>query len=130
MLADFDLHPTLPASDLQRARKFYQDVLGFSPEGEMEPEMTTTFRSGNATFEVFSSQFAGTNKATAAGWVVEDLEATVSDLRSKGIRFEEYDLPEMKTVEGILKGPDGSKAAWFKDSEGNILGLFMPGTAS
>jgi len=72
---------------------------------------------------VYPSQFAGTNQATAAAWQVDDLAAVVAALRERGVVFEEYDLGEIRTVDGIAVAPDGTKAAWSRDSEGNILGI-------
>ena len=73
---------------------------------------------------LYPSAFAGTNQATAAGFMVDDFDATVAELRSNGVVFEEYDLGEgMATIDGVITLPDGNKGAWFKDSEGNILGL-------
>ncbi len=79
---------------------------------------------GDTTLVVYPSQFAGTNQATAAGLGVDDVEEVVIDLRDKGIRFEEYDFGDFRTVDGIFTAPDGTRGAWFKDTEGNIIGLF------
>jgi hypothetical protein len=84
------------------------------------------YKSGGASLFVYPSTYAGTNKATAVGFRVADLPATVTELKSRGVRFEEYDIPNVKTVNGVYTTPDGD-AAWFKDSEGNIIGLFTGG---
>ena len=123
MLSDFAVNATLPAADLERARRFYEDKLGFkaadvSPAGVM-------YKAQNSGLYLYSSTFAGTNKATAAGFNVTNLKATVAELKAKGITFEEYDMGgEYKTVSSIMTTPDGL-AAWFKDTEGNIIGLFQ-----
>lgn len=117
---------TLPASDLDRAKAWYASVL------QLEPVDTT--EDGSAWYEVdgtrfllYQSRFAGTNQATAAAIGVDDVEATVAELRARGAVFEDYDLGEdFRTVDGILTMPDGRKMAWLKDSEGNILGIATP----
>ena len=122
MLCEFPTYPTIPASDLTRARRFYEETLGFDAE-QVSPA-GVMYRSRSAALFVYPSSFAGTNKATAAGFQVADLLATIKELKGRGVRFEEYDLPNVKTVGGIMKSPDGD-AAWFKDTEGNIIGLFQ-----
>ena len=95
----------------------------------VEPVETTEdgsywFELEGVRFLVYSSQFAGTNQATAAGLEVDDVEAAVADFRSRGATFEEYDFgDDFRTVDGILTTPAGTKLAWMKDSEGNILGV-------
>ena len=111
---------TLPASDLDRARSWYRDKLGLEPA--QDGEGGVMYDTGGVRFMLYPSQFAGTNQATAASWEVDDFDSAVADLRSRGVTFEEYDLPGLKTVDGIADSPEG-KAAWFKDSEGNILAL-------
>ena len=122
MLCEFPTYPTIPASDLTRARRFYEETLGFDAE-QVSPA-GVMYRSRSSSLFVYPSSFAGTNKATAAGFQVSDLPATMKELKGRGVRFEEYDAPGIKTVNGIVKTPDGD-AAWFKDSEGNIIGLFQ-----
>lgn len=114
---------TLPAADIDRARKFYAEVTGFtvSPQGE---DGSIRVQVADTSIMVYPSTFAGTNQATAVGLGVEDIEQAVAYLRDRGVEFEEYDFGEMKTVDGILTMPDGTKGAWFKDPEGNIIGLF------
>ncbi len=123
MLAGRTLSPSLPASDIERAKAFYREKLDLKPVEETE-NGDARYESGDGTFLLYQSQFAGTNQATAAGWMVDDVAATVAGLRNRGVVFEEYDFGEFKTEDGIMAFPDGSKGAWFKDSEGNILGLF------
>ena len=123
ILADAPVSAGLPASDIERARAFYEGTLGLPIVQEFEGALT--FSSGNGTMLfVYPSQFAGTNQATAAGWQVGDIEAAMEELRSKGVTFEEYDLPGLRTVDGIATlGP--TKSSWFKDTEGNILALIQ-----
>ena len=123
MLSDFPSYATLPASDLARARRYYEDKLGFKPSSV--DSAGVTYRAQNASLYLYTSTFAGTNKATAAGFNVTDVVAMVAELKARGITFEEYDMGgEYKTVNSIMKTPDGM-AAWFKDTEGNIIGLFQ-----
>jgi len=111
--------PTIPASDLSRARAWYADKLGFT-SGQQEAQ-AVLYRSGqDRLFLLFSSGAAGTARHQLAAWVVEDLAAEVAELRSRGVEFEEYDQPGLRTVDGIARTPVG-QAAWFKDNEGNIL---------
>jgi catechol 2,3-dioxygenase-like lactoylglutathione lyase family enzyme len=121
MLCEFPTYPTIPAADLSRARQFYEKTLGFDPD-QVTPA-GVLYRSKSSALFLYPSAFAGTNKATAAGFQVSNLPATVAELQGRGVRFEEYDMPDFKTVNGIAANPDGSKAAWFKDTEGNIIGL-------
>jgi predicted enzyme related to lactoylglutathione lyase len=121
MLANFRVGPTIPASDMERAKAFYKDKLGLTSSEETTGGVV--FESGGGTgIMLFPSPNAGKCPTTYAGWEVEDLEAVVADLKSKGVVFEEYDTPDYKTVDGIASFGD-AKAAWFKDSEGNILAL-------
>jgi catechol 2,3-dioxygenase-like lactoylglutathione lyase family enzyme len=120
MLRDFPVHTTIPASDLARARRFYEETLGF--EADRVTPAGVVYRALDSWFLLFPSSGAGTNKATACGFQVKDLQATVAELKGRGVRFEEYDMPNFKTVDGIVHTPVGS-SAWFKDTEGNIIGL-------
>ena len=122
MLSDFSVNPTLPAADMVRARQFYEKTLGF--DAEEVSDGGVMYRSGGSTLFVYPSSFAGTNKATAAGFEIADLPATIAELKGRGVRFEEYDMPGFKTVDGVMQTPDGH-VAWFKDTEGNIIGLFQ-----
>jgi predicted enzyme related to lactoylglutathione lyase len=121
---DFIVFASLPASDLDRARSWYEAKLGLTPESESQEGTLIYMQSESSGFMVYASEFAGTNQATSAGLAVADVEATVAELRARGVIFEEYDMGEdFRTVDGIVTSADGRKAAWFKDSEGNILGL-------
>ena len=114
---------TLPAADLDRAKAWYAKMLDLEPV-EIEPMGEVWYELGGSRFMVYSSQFAGTNQATAAGLLVDDVEATVARLKARGAVLEDYDFGEdFRTVDGIMTLPHGRKAAWMKDSEGNILGL-------
>jgi predicted enzyme related to lactoylglutathione lyase len=124
MLKENDLMAVLPAKDLARAKQFYDEVLGLEPPEVMDDE-NLLYRSGNGTaFLLYKSDYAGTAKNTQMGWGTDNIEAEVDDLRGRGVVFEEYDLPGLKTENGIATSTAG-KAAWFTDTEGNILNLFQ-----
>jgi catechol 2,3-dioxygenase-like lactoylglutathione lyase family enzyme len=113
--------PTIAVSDLGRARKFYEETLGLKFMDETPGGIR--FQAGKGTWLfVYPSQFAGTNQATCMSFEVDDLVATVKDLRDRGVTFEEYDFPGLKTVDGIADMGE-EKGAWFKDLDGNILAI-------
>ncbi|MDQ0821692.1 catechol 2,3-dioxygenase-like lactoylglutathione lyase family enzyme [Arthrobacter sp. V4I6] len=123
MLKDQQVGAILPAADITCARDFYRDKLGLEPENP-EADDNLRYKCGSGTsFFVYQTPNAGTAKNTQIGWMVDDLPAAVAELRAKGITFEEYDFPGLKTEDGIATTPDGSSAAWFLDTEGNILSL-------
>jgi catechol 2,3-dioxygenase-like lactoylglutathione lyase family enzyme len=122
----------LPAQDLERAKTFYAEKLGLVPVEERPGGLL--YHSGSGVFALFLSSGASSGNHTQMGWEVSDLRATVEALRARGVIFEEYDLPGFKTVDGIAvvtgnypsKGGIGELAAWFRDSEGNLLGIGQP----
>ena len=121
MLSDSRVHANIPAADLDRARRFYADTLGV-PVAEEHEGMIVVFRTnGGTTFMVYQTEYAGQAGHTIAQWHVDDIEAEVKDLKSKGIVFEEYDMPGVTWSDGIASIPSMGRAAWFKDSEGNIM---------
>jgi catechol 2,3-dioxygenase-like lactoylglutathione lyase family enzyme len=121
MLGEKEAAATLAVKDLAVARKFYEGVLGLKVAEANEEAFT--FKSGRSTVIVYRSQFAGTNKATAANWLVgPDIEKVAQGLRGKGVSFEHYDLPGM-TLQGDVHVGGDLKAAWFKDPDGNIIAL-------
>jgi catechol 2,3-dioxygenase-like lactoylglutathione lyase family enzyme len=128
MFGNAALHPVLPASDIERAKRWYLEKLGLEPVSEDEYG-GVQYEHGGGTFLVYLSEFAGTNKATAAGFRVEDFDAAIAELRSRGVVFEDVDFGEFgSTVDGVISMPDSEdRAAWFKDSEGNILSLSTMG---
>jgi catechol 2,3-dioxygenase-like lactoylglutathione lyase family enzyme len=124
MLKNYDIHTTIPVHDLQQARSFYAEKLGLRPTQETPGGLVYQLKGSQ--FALYPSAGAGTAQHTIAGWTVEDIEAEVSELRAQGVVFEEYDLPNLKTVNAIAAiGPN--RAAWFRDSEGNILGIMQEG---
>jgi catechol 2,3-dioxygenase-like lactoylglutathione lyase family enzyme len=124
VLENTPLTAALPASDLERAKRWYSEKLGLEPVEE-DAYGGAHYEAGGTHFLVFLSPFAGTNQATAAGFNVDNFDEIIDQLRSNGVTFEEVDFGELgKTVDGVISTPDGSgKAAWFKDSEGNILSV-------
>jgi len=124
-LSEAKAHATVAVSDMDRALAFYRDTLGFTPVFQMEG--ATTFVCGGGTLlDVYASEFAGTGKSTAASFEVADLKAVMAELRSRGVVFEDYAMGELKTVDGVADA-EGVRGAWFKDPEGNILGVVQPG---
>jgi predicted enzyme related to lactoylglutathione lyase len=120
ILEEAEFQATIPATDLERARAFYEQKLGFTPESVMEAGLIYRFGKGTGAF-LYPSSTAGAGH-TVGSWFVSDLPAAVEALRARGIEFEEYDFPGLKTVDGIADL--GSElSAWFKDSEGNILAV-------
>ena len=123
MFNGLPLHATLPASDYARAKAWYADKLGLTPVKEEANDMGAWYETGGARFLVYPSGSAGTNEATAASFTVDDFDAAIAQLRGAGVVFEEFDYEDFQTVDGVLTTPDGDRAAWFKDSEGNILAM-------
>jgi predicted enzyme related to lactoylglutathione lyase len=122
MLQKAPVYAYAPASDVARARKFYEKQLGFKPGKEIGGGVSYECANGTSFF-LYPSAGAGTNKASTLFWVVADVEKEVAELRERGVKFEEYDMPGIKTVNGIVKTPEGGRAAWFKDTEGNIMAI-------
>ena len=121
MLKNAPIVPYIPVANLGRARKFYEGILGLNPKEEYAGGVIYECGKGSWVF-MYQSAGAGTSKASTAFWTVDDVGAEVAELRARGVVFEEYDLPLLKTVNGIATA-GGAKTAWFKDSEGNILAV-------
>ena len=121
MLGKADATPMIAVKDIDRAKQFYTDKLGLKPFEEMGGEFFM-LKSGDTTVNVYKSEFAGTNKATALTFDVDDIDAEVRELKDKGITFEHYDVQGLKP-EGDIYSGEGMKTAWFKDPDGNILSL-------
>jgi len=120
MIESETAHATIAVSDIDRAKKFYGEILGFKVMDERSDGVR--YQTGNTWFLVYPSQFAGTAKSTYMSLDVPDLDAAVKELREGGIVFEEYDMPGLKTVDGIAE-IQGVRGAWFKDPDGNILAV-------
>ena len=121
MLMNSPIVPYIPVADMARARKFYEGKLGLKPREEYAGGVIYECGNGSWVF-MYPSAGAGTSKASTAFWAVDDVAAEVADLKAKGVVFEEYNMPGIKTVNSIATG-GGAKTAWFKDSEGNILAV-------
>jgi catechol 2,3-dioxygenase-like lactoylglutathione lyase family enzyme len=122
MLKDRKLHATIPVADMARARAFYEGTLGFAPSA-IEPGGTMYDAGGGTRFVLYpSGPLAGTAAHTLAGFSVADIDAEVAELKGRGVVFAEYDTEYVKTVDSIAT-TGNVRAAWFKDSEGNILGI-------
>jgi catechol 2,3-dioxygenase-like lactoylglutathione lyase family enzyme len=132
MLKHSHVATRLPAHDLERARLFYAEKLSLEPVEERPGGLL--YRCGSGSFALFISSGVSSGQFTQMAFEVTDLEATVQALRARGVMFEEYDLPGLKTVDGIAKVEGnypsksgvGELAAWFKDSEGNLLAIGQP----
>ena len=121
MLKNARIVPCIPVADVARARQFYEEKIGFTPKEQYAGGVIYECGGGSWVF-MYPSAGAGTSKASTAFWAVDDVAAEVAELKSRGVVFEEYDMPGIKTVNGIASA-GGAKTAWFKDSEGNILAI-------
>jgi catechol 2,3-dioxygenase-like lactoylglutathione lyase family enzyme len=126
MLGKADATPMIAVKDLDRARRFYEEKLGLNIKDEWGGE-GATLKSGDTLINLYRSEFAGTNKATALTFDVDDIDKEVSELKEKGIFFEHYDLPGLEQQGDLYVGEKGFKTAWFKDPDGNILSLIEGG---
>jgi catechol 2,3-dioxygenase-like lactoylglutathione lyase family enzyme len=120
LLENSEVYATLPAQDLERAKSFYADKLGMKPTDETPEE--ATYETAKGGFALFRSHGKASGDHTQLGFTVDDIEKAVDGLRERGVKFEEYDLPGLKTVDGIAE-IYGEKGAWFFDSEGNLLSI-------
>jgi|SRR3954463_7158949 predicted enzyme related to lactoylglutathione lyase len=129
MLNSSTITANIPASDLRRARDFYADKLGLTPSFEMADMMMIYKTDGGTIFTIYQTDYAGQAGHTIAQWHVTDVDGEVRDLKSKGVVFEQYDLPGVQWQDNVASMAEMGKAAWFKDSEGNILCIDdgMPG---
>jgi catechol 2,3-dioxygenase-like lactoylglutathione lyase family enzyme len=132
MLAGGRTATRLPAQDLERARTFYAEKLGLEPIDERPGGLL--YRCAGGEFALFASAGASPGTFTQMGWEVDDIEATVAELKARGVVFEDVDVPGLRTVDGIAdiegnypsKSAVGERGAWFRDSEGNMLGVGQP----
>lgn len=131
MLHNSTVATRLPAQNLDRARAFYADKLGLQPAEERSGGLL--YQCGNTRFALFASAGAASGEHTQMAFEVDDIEAVVDELRQRGVVFEDVSVPGLRTVDGIAevegnypsKGV-GERAAWFRDSEGNLLGIGEP----
>ena len=122
MLQNAPMYAYIPAKDVARARRFYEEKLGFKPGQEIAGGVVYQFAKGTSCF-LYPTPNAGTSQASQAFWQVDDVEREVAELKSRGVTFEQYDMPGVD-ANGILTA-GGAKAAWFKDSEGNIMAVIQ-----
>ena len=123
MLQNFPFYAYIPAKDVARARQFYESKLGFRPKVEVEGGVVYEFGDKTACF-LYPTPNAGTSRASQAFWQVHDIEREVAELKTRGVVFENYDMPGEKSPSGVITA-GGAKAAWFKDSEGNIMAIIQ-----
>jgi predicted enzyme related to lactoylglutathione lyase len=116
----------IPAADIERARSFYQDKLGLTPSAELVPGVLRYETAGGTAFNIYQTQYAGMAEHTIAQIHVGDVEKEVEDLKARGVAFEVYDMPGVEWRGEVAVMPEMGKAAWFKDSEGNILCVDEP----
>ncbi|HEX6675861.1 MAG TPA: VOC family protein [Actinomycetes bacterium] len=136
MLASSGVATRLPAQNLERARAFYSEKLGLEPIEERPGGLR--YRCASGEFALFLTDGAPSGSHTQMAWEVGDIRAAVAQLKAHGVVFEHYDVPGLTTVDGIAevtgnypsKGGVGERAAWFKDSEGNLLAIGQPISSS
>ena len=123
MFTDFATHPTLPAQDIERAKDWYEEKLELKPVDEAWGGYWYEV-GDDSRFYVYPTEKAGTNEATAMTFSAGDeFDEAVQFLRNRDVEFIEFEMQEMSTEEGVMTAPNGMKAAWFEDSEGNILAI-------
>ena len=123
MLQKFPLYAYIPAKDVARARRFYEDKLGFKPKEEVSDGVIYDFADGTSCF-LYPTPNAGTSQASQAFWQVDDVDREIAELKARGVVFEHYDMPGERSPSGAITA-GGAKAAWFKDSEGNIFAIIQ-----
>jgi predicted enzyme related to lactoylglutathione lyase len=127
VLSSSRVEANIPASDLKRARAFYEDTLGLEPQSAVGGVQVVYRTSGGTTFNLYETAYAGQAGHTIAQWHVDDIESEVRDLKGRGVTFHVYDLPgtswdgDIATLQGV------GRAAWFTDSEGNTMCLDQAG---
>lgn len=122
MLKIIESVATIPAQDIKRARQFYEQKLGLTATEEQQ-DGSVMYRTGDTSFLVFPSMGKASGDHTQLGLDVDDIMSAANELKSKGVNLEDYDYPDFKTKDGIAELADGSKGAWFKDTEGNLIAL-------
>jgi catechol 2,3-dioxygenase-like lactoylglutathione lyase family enzyme len=122
MFESASAHATIAVSDIDRAKKFYGEILGCPIREERSGGVVYEAGAGSW-FLVYPSQFAGTAQSTSMTFEVSDLDAAVEELAGRGVTFEQYDFPGLETDERGIAQIEGERAAWFKDEDGNILAI-------
>ncbi|MEU8758992.1 VOC family protein [Streptomyces sp. NPDC048659] len=118
MLSESPIAAIIPVNDMARAKRFYTDTLGLTLVKESPQDVM--FETGGSMIGLYETPYGGQAQHTLASWKVADLDGEMKELRGRGVTFEEYDLPGLKTVDGVVESDD-MRGAWFKDSEGNVL---------
>ena len=121
MLQKFPFIAYIPAKDVARARRFYEGKLGFKPKEEVSDGVVYEFANGTSCF-LYPTPNAGTSQASQAFWQVDDVDREIAELKARGVAFEHYDIPGERSASGAITA-GGAKAAWFKDTEGNIMAI-------
>ena len=123
-LTDAPMVPSLPAHDIERAMRWYEEKLGLTPIMDLGVA-GQAYVSGATRWLIYQTPSAGTAKHTLGGWVVPNIDDAMRELRAKGVTFEDYAMGDQgpTTENGVARDPNGGAAAWFKDSEGNVLSL-------
>ena len=125
MLGRAEIAAIVPVSDVDKAMEFYGGTLGLELQvrrDDLPENREAEFRAGDGTLLVYESVAAGQSRGTVAGFRVDDLESVVAALRDRGVAFEEYDLPDLKTENGIASIGD-LRASWARDADGNIIAI-------
>lgn len=117
------IHASLATRDIAQAKAWYASKLDWQPT--LEPGGTLVYEVGDSAFTVYRTVYAGSAQNTVMNWNVPDLDEEVARLRGRGVTFEDYDFGEIKTVDGIMTDPTGGKTAWFKDADGNTIGVLQ-----
>jgi catechol 2,3-dioxygenase-like lactoylglutathione lyase family enzyme len=137
-LTEAPMIASLPAHDIDRAKRWYEEKLGLTPVQDLGPA-GQLYSTGGTPFIIFQTPNAGTGKHTLGGWVVPDIDATMTELKAKGVAFLDLAMGDQgpSTENGVARDPTGGGAAWFTDSEENVLvltelppGMALPGTAT
>ena len=123
MLQESPMYAYIPAKDVARARRFYEQVIGLKPKLETAGGVVYELGKGTACF-LYPTPNAGTSMASQAFWSVKDVDREIAELKARGVVFESYDMPGERSASGAIT-TGGAKAAWFKDSEGNIMALIQ-----
>ena len=123
MLHNYPMYAYIPAKDLARARQFYEGKVGLKAKEEVNGGVVYEFGQGTACF-LYPTPNAGTSQASQAFWSVDDVDREIEALKARGVVFEDYDMPGERSASGAVTA-GGAKAAWFKDSEGNIMALIQ-----
>jgi len=128
MLKNAPVIAVMPVVDIQRAKAFYSQKLGLQLADLPVPKDSALFRAGGDTMLYLYKREVGSKaEHTVAMWMVDDAEKTVEELNKRGVTFERYDMPNLKTDERGIAEVDGAKSAWFKDTEGNIIAITEAG---